>query len=775
MTSASMPLPNLDGNVVEGVFSIVRITYLNEENGYAVVQLVPADHPESAEITAVGLFGEPRVGACLRVRGTWKQDRKYGWQVRVDAATPETPRSLPAIERYLAGASIKGLGPYYAHKLVSHFREQTFEELQRGGQRLEEVSGIGPVRAALIRESWAEHRGIHDLMVNLQGVAGLSPNQANRIYHRFGQEAWETISRDPYVLAEEVRGFGFITCDRIGRALGIAHDAPERIRAGILHLLKEALVAGHLWTSTQDVAEGGAELLGVSSDAVRREIGHLIARGTLVAEELSDAEGRRKALYLPRIVQAEQRIAERLAFLLTCSVHPKRAKRTETGQLASPAVPQLCLERSQALALLRRQGQQSLTEEQCDAIVALLGGARVTILTGGPGTGKTTTLRSLIACLEALQVPYALCATTGRAAKQLAAMTDRPAATVHRHLGLGSTREVEVVHETVLIIDEASMIDLWLFDDLLARLSERTHLFLVGDVDQLPPVGPGAVLQDLIAAAEQSRLHGLHVTRLGRIFRQEAGEESYIVTNCHRVRAGQRPIRVVPPTSDYFEIFRETPTEARELAVELVAERLPRYLQVPPDEVQVLAPMHNGEAGIRALNEALQVALNPPTTTKAELVIAGGAQGAHAQRVFRVGDKVRQTRNDYQKGVFNGDLGTIVRVFPEERGLVVRFDEQQVGYTADELEDLVHAWAMTVHAAQGSQWPAVVVIMLKSHYVMLERNILYTALSRAQRLAVLITQDAAVRVAVAQDRSTRRRTGLVARLMAQTIQPDGGM
>ena len=449
------------------------------------------------------------------------------------------------------------------------------------------------------------------------------------------------------------------------------------------------------------------------------------------------------------MTHTEQRIADRLAYLLR-----------------TPPRSALHLTRANAERMVAQRGHSDLTEEQRGAVSALLGGTRLVVLTGGPGTGKTTTVRSLIACLEAVQVSYALCATTGRASKQLAASTDHPSATVHRHLGIGFGRgEIEPLRESVLIIDESSMIDLWLMDQILSATTECTHLFLVGDVDQLPSVGPGAVLQDLIAAAEEAHLPGIQVTRLTRIFRQEAGDRSMIVVNCHRVRAGRRPIKDVPKTSDYFEMVRSTPQEARDLAVELASTRLPGYLNVRPYEVQVLAPMHAGVAGIRALNLALQEALNPPDPRRTEITLAGVGRSAEASRALREGDKVRQTRNDYKKGVFNGDLGIITRINAEERTLTVRFDEHSVVYTYEELDELVHAWAMTVHSAQGSQWPAIVIIMLTNHYVMLERNILYTALSRAQRLAVLITQEQAVRIAVAQDRSTRRRTGLVGRLV----------
>ncbi len=735
-----------EGQAIEGVFSIQRVTFSNEETGYAVVHLVPADRDATAGFTAVGPLGRPRVGECYRIRGTWKRDPRHGLQVAVESSTPETPTSIPAIERYLAGATIKGLGPHYAHALVEHFGEETYNVLQQGGERLQEVPGIGPVRAGTIRASWAEHEGRHQLMIQLEGIARLTPRQAQALFRQYGAEAWQVLTANPYRLAEEVRGFGFRTCDKIARNLGLASDAPERLRAGLVYLLGQHLEVGHLWTAIDAAVRGAAELLEVPAAAVGPQAEALAAEGRLVREAVETDAGAVDALLLPPVRHTEESIAQQLAYLLT----------------RSPAEG-LDLSQDEAAALVARVGHPNLSDEQSRAVATLLSGARVGILTGGPGTGKTTTLRSLIACLEAQGVSYALCATTGRASKQLATSTGRPAATVHRYLRIGIGAAVERLRETVLVVDESSMIDLWLMHEILARLDERNHLLLVGDVDQLPSVGPGAILQDLIAIGEGAGgVTGLAVTRLTRIFRQEAGEESMVVLNCHRVRRGERPIRDVPRTSDYFEMHRDTPEQARDLAVQLSAERLPVYLGVPPTEVQVLTPVHSGEAGTAALNSALQARLNPPSPNKAEYALGAGPGGQ--PRTFRVGDKVRQTRNNYEKQVLNGDLGIIQAIDRSAQTIDVRYDDRAATYALDELDELVHAWAMTVHSAQGSQWPAVVVLLLSSHYVMLERNILYTALSRAERMAVLITQEKAVRMAVSQDRSTRRRTALAARL-----------
>ncbi|MHB1296159.1 MAG: SF1B family DNA helicase RecD2 [Anaerolineae bacterium] len=755
MPDLPLPQSSLEGKTIAGTYSVKRVTFANPENGYAVVYLVPADKDVQTGFVAVGAFGEPRTGDCYRIEGIWRRDIRHGMQVQVSSVTPEMPRDISAIERYLSGANIKGLGPHTARALVEHFGPDTFDMLQQGGARLEEVPGIGPVRAQTIREGWAEHQGIHDLMVNLQGVAGLSAGQAQRIYRQYGRESWLVVSREPYRLAEEVRGFGFKTCDRIAASLGIPHDAPARIQAGVLHLLNEALADGHLWSASDALLPAAADLLQVPAEAVPPQIEVLVSQERALCAQVPLDGAMADALYLPRVYRTERRVSERLAYIL--------ARRAESDPFLSP---------EEAALLTAKHSQGKLTDEQRGSVASLLTGLRLGILTGGPGTGKTTTVLSLISCLEALDISYALCATTGRAAKQLASSTHRPAATVHRHLGIGLHQgEVACIAERVLIVDESSMIDLWLLDQIVARLTEDTRLLLVGDVDQLPSVGPGAVLQDLIAAVESGHLTGAHVTRLTQIFRQEAGDKSLIVLNCHRVRQGLRPITENNPQADYYEMLRDTPAEARELAVSLVTSRLPRFLEVPPAEVQVLAPMHGGEAGIRALNQVLQEHLNPPAPDKAQLEQEGVGASAAYGRVLRVGDKVRQTRNDYQKGVLNGDLGVITQVDLEGRALTAAFDDRTVRYTFEELDNLVHAWAMTVHSAQGSQWPAVVILMLTNHYVMLERNILYTALSRAQRMAVLITQEQAVRVAVAQDRSTRRRTNMAALLIDLVTHP----
>jgi len=735
--------------LVDGVFSIERITYANPETGWAVVHMVPADKPASAGLVAVGDFEAPEEGACYHIRGHWTVDPKHGSQVRVESAVPEMPHTLPAIERYLGGATIKGLGPHYAKALVDHFGAATLEELQAGGKRLEEVPGIGPKRAQAIRESWAEHQGTHQLMVNLQGIAQLTPRQAQRIYRQYGSDAWDVVRQNPYRLAEDLRGYGFRTCDRIARQLGLALDAPARIRAAIIHVVKHALGEGHLWTDPDTLDAATHELLGLPRSVLAPERETLVAEGRLANGSL-DENGEPK-LYLPHILEAESRAAHRLATLLR--------------------TPVLGLSSERAELLVQHESESSLTDEQAQAVKRVLEGTRLLILTGGPGSGKTTTVRSLIRCLETIGRSYALCATTGRASKQLALSARRNASTLHRHLSIGTrSSQLAKASEEVLIVDESSMIDNWLLDQMLARIGGHTQLLLVGDVDQLPPVGPGAVLQDLIEATDAG-LPGADVVRLTKLFRQTAGAESLVAANCRRVRQGIRPVRPEGHQSDYYEMPAHTAESARALAVSLASRRLPKYLGVPPDEVQVLAPMHGGDAGVQAINRALQEVLNPPARAKAELPLPQRRASASGPAVLRVGDKVRQTRNNYRKEVLNGDIGRVVSMDVASRSVTVAFEGRRVAYAWEEVDELVHAWAMTVHSAQGSQWPAVVVLMLTSHFVMLERNILYTALSRAERLAVLISQEKAIRIAVARDRSLRRRTALATRL-CQAVDSD---
>ncbi|MGI6367870.1 MAG: ATP-dependent RecD-like DNA helicase [Anaerolineae bacterium] len=740
---------------VQGRFVVVRVTFENPENGYAVVQMLPedADRDATATVTAEGVFGGLSTGACYRIEGAWRVDRRFGPQIHVTSALLETPTTPAAIERYLAGATISGLGPHYAHLIVEHFGDAVLSVLDAGGPGLEEVRGIGPVRAARIRASWAENRAINRLMVQLQGVAGLTPRQAHRIYHELGDQAWELVSSNPYLLAERVKGMGFASCDRIASALGISGSAPPRLQAALLHVLERALNDGHLWTAPQPLIAAAAELAGATANEMEDQLGTLVEQHRIVSRKVSEAET--EGIYLQRVAASEERLARRLA-----------------QWLATSPISALHLLPAAAQALTRAMGP-NLTEEQYGAIEALLMGARLVVLTGGPGTGKTTALRTLILCLEQLHISYALCASTGRAAKQLSSATGRAAATVHRYLGLGTASERplgEELEHSVLVIDEASMIDLWLMDEIAGRLGQATHLFLVGDIDQLPPVGPGAVLHDLIALDASHPGPALKVVRLEKVFRQEAGEVSLIAANCQRVRQGQRPLPPTRPEADYFEMPRETAQEALELAVDLVCDRLPRYLGVPPEEIQVLVPMHGGDAGVQALNAALQTRLNP-RRGRPEVLL--GMRAGNLPVMLREGDRVRQTRNDYSKGVFNGDLGIVQRVDVDERTVQVRFDDAIATYAPFELDDLVHCWAMTVHAAQGSQWPAVVSILLTSHYVMLERNILYTALSRAQRLAVLITQEAALQRALRHTTLNTRRTDLTARLSAGLAENPG--
>ncbi len=739
--------PQIIGHMTDkspnGQFEIERVVYENEENGWAVLRMVPLDSPAALPVTAVGNVPNPVAGACYDIEGEWQKSKEHGYQVQIKSAKPFVPATVQGIERYLASGAIPGVGKHYAHLLAENYGSDTLAILDAGAPNMEDISGIGKKRAALIRQAWLENRHTHSIMERLQGEAGLSARQAQTLYKELGDQAWEKVRSNPYRLQDILAGVGFKTCDKIARNMGLGLNDPARIRAGLLYVLEEALHKGDLWLPEEAIKAQATDLLQLSTEEIETTFTGMVAQEDLILEV---QEGQ-SAVYLARVYYTETRIADDLAQLLA-SPRPLRA-----------------MSRTKAEELVDRLQEFPLTEAQHNGIVEILCGAPLHVITGGPGTGKTTVMRTLIRCLEDQAIEYALCATTGRASKQLESATQRPAATVHRHLKLGTPGEPEPLYEDILIIDESSMIDLWLMAEISQRLRIGQQLVLVGDIDQLPSVGPGTVLQDIIQAG--ASCPGISVTRLDTIFRQEKGSESLIVTNCHRIRQGELPIKG-DSEADYFEMSRDSAEQARDLAIELVTRRLPAYLDIDPLQIQLLAPMHRGTAGIAALNTELQQKLNPPAPRKPEVILTHGGEGP--ARVFRLGDKVRQTRNNYQKQVLNGDIGLIDSVSTANRQITVRFDNQLVPYEADELLELVHSWAMTVHAAQGSQWPAVVILMISEHYVMLERNILYTALSRAERLAVLVSDARAVGIAVKRQHALDRHSGLAQRIVQATAQ-----
>jgi exodeoxyribonuclease V alpha subunit len=638
---------------------------------------------------------------------------------------------------------------------VRKFGPDTMRIIDEEPERLHEVLGIGRKRVAQLKAAWHEQRQIREVMVFLQSN-GVSPALAVRIYKQYGDGAAAVVANDPYRLAREVYGIGFITADKIARNQGIAPDAPERVAAGVAYTLGKKADDGHVYVPQAELMQASAELLGVPAELVTAAVETLRREEQVHVEPLARpasgepgptlAEPRDSAVYLVPFYYGEVGVAGRLRRLMN-------AREDRLYNFNSFDWPQ-------AFAVLQRDTRLALTARQQEAVRTALT-ERVTVLTGGPGTGKTTTMLTLIRLLQATGHRFALAAPTGRAAKRLSEATGHEAKTIHRLLevapgGAGgfsfARNENDPLAVDALIVDEASMLDLLLTNNLLKAVSPGTHLLLIGDVDQLPPVGAGNVLRDIIDSGAAA------VVRLDVVFRQAAG--SYIIENAHRINRGQMPEWNPQRSQDFFLFQTDDPERAGELIGELVAERIPRRFAIPPGEIQVLSPMHRGAVGVGALNDRLQATLNPPASNKPERRIGG--------RIFRLGDRVMQVRNDYDKNIYNGDMGAIVSLDPVEQVLAVRIDDRVVPYDFLELDEVVHAYAVSVHKSQGSEFAAVVLPLMTQHYMMLQRNLLYTGVTRARRLVVLVGQPRAVAIAVNNNRIADRYSGLSDRLSTPT-------
>ncbi len=742
---------------------IERITYHNEENGYTVAQLTPEG--ASYTVTVVGNMLGINVGESVAITGVWAAHPQYGRQFKAEAVRTVLPATIAGLEKYLGSGLIKGVGPVTAKRIVRKFGLDTLRVIEEEPARLREVLGVGRVRADLIARAWAEQQKIKEVMLFLQSH-NVSTGLAVRIYKQYGDDAVQIVQTDPYRLAREVYGIGFITADKIARELGISHDAPERVAAGISYVLGQAADEGNVYLPAADLTSRSAELLGVTPTQAQAGIQALKEAEEVWVEEATATAAPRLAeerpVYLIPFYRGEIGVTNRLHRLVDAREDRLAAFRAYNW----PA----------AFAVLQTQNRMPLTPKQMAAVQAALT-YRLTVLTGGPGTGKTTTVRSILRLAEAAGARVQLASPTGRAAKRLAEATDRPAKTIHRLLefkpaeGMTFQRNEENPLEAdLIIVDEASMLDLLLTNHLLKAIPPGAHLLLVGDIDQLPSVGAGSVLEDVIAAVEaeaeteakvetssisaSSLASACAVVRLDTIFRQPEG--SYIITNAHRINRGEIPILDNKTARDFFLFKEEDPAAAADLVVELAQERIPRKFGLRPEQIQVLSPMHRGEVGVAALNARLQAALNPPAASKVERVVGG--------RTFRAGDRVMQIRNNYDKDVFNGDMGQVTRMDLENQIVDVRMDDRNISYDFLELDELVHAYAVSVHKAQGSEFPAVVIPLLPTHYMMLQRNLLYTAVTRAQQLVVLVGSPRAIGIAVKNDRAKERHSGLAERL-----------
>jgi exodeoxyribonuclease V alpha subunit len=701
-----------------------RITYENEETGFRVVRLGRV--AGRGTIVAVGRFPAVGPGTRVRVTGDIVNDARHGEQLRVETLVPVAPDTLAGLEKYLGTGLIPGVGPGFAKRIVEAFGMDTLKVLDEQPERLTSVPGLGERRADEIRKKWTSQHAISSIMLLLQSH-GASPALAARIYERYGERAAQIVQLHPYRLALDVRGVGFKTADRLARSLGIAGDHPERAQAGTLHVVDALADQGHAAAPREAVVARAAELLQIDEAHVEAAIDALWAGNRIVVED---------GLVFPaRLHAAELAVAEDVRRLLD-----------------APARPLPGLEA--ALSAFEARAQVTLAPEQRRAVDAAAR-QKLVVVTGGPGVGKTTIVRAILSVLENAKLSVKLAAPTGRAAKRLGEATNRRATTLHRLLEYDPrlrrfTKNAEQpVDADALVIDEASMIDVELAAALLDAVPSAARLVLVGDSDQLPSVGPGAVLRDLIDSGV------VPTERLSRIFRQ--AEESRIVVNAHAILRNEMPESAASSedaNADFFIVQRTDAEQAARTVVELVTQRIPRRFGMNArDDVQVLTPMHRGPAGTQALNAALQAALNP-----------GGRAFSRRGTEYRVGDKVMQTKNDYEREVYNGDIGVVAEVNPAEESVTVRFDERDVEYEDAALDMLTLAYAISIHKSQGSEYPAVVVPLLTTHFVMLSRNLVYTAVTRAKRLCVLVADPRALRVALGEAKREERATRLAERL-----------
>ncbi|MFE6845093.1 ATP-dependent RecD-like DNA helicase [Streptomyces sp. NPDC057686] len=728
--------------VVEGVLE--RITYANEESGYTVAR-VDTGRGSGDLLTVVGSLLGAQPGESLRMEGRWGSHPQYGKQFTVENYRTVLPATIQGIRRYLGSGLIKGIGPKIADRIVEHFGTDTLDVIEAEPKRLIEVPGLGPKRTRLIGAAWEEQKAIKEVMVFLQGV-GVSTSIAVRIYKKYADASISVVKNQPYRLAADVWGIGFLTADRIAQAVGIPHDSPERVKAGLQYALSQSTDQGHCFLPEERLIADGVKLLQVDTGLVIECLAELAADPEgVVRESVPDPQGGPDpltAVYLVPFHRAELSLVGQVRRLLGAE-HDRMPGFRDVDW-------------DKALHWLAGRTGAELAPEQRDAVRLALT-RKVAVLTGGPGCGKSFTVRSIVELARAKKAKVVLAAPTGRAAKRLSELTGAEASTVHRLLELKPGGDAAYDRERPLdadlvVVDEASMLDLLLANKLVKAVAPGAHLLLVGDVDQLPSVGAGEVLRDLLAEGGP-----VPAVRLTRIFRQ--AQQSGVVTNAHRINTGLPPLTDGLP--DFFLFPEEDTEEAGRLAVDVAARRIPaRFGLDPRRDIQVLAPMHRGPAGAGNLNGLLQQAITPARPNLPEKRFGG--------RVFRVGDKVTQIRNNYEKGangVFNGTVGVVTALDVDEQRLTVRTEEdEEVGYEFAELDELAHAYAVTIHRSQGSEYPAVVIPVTTGAWMMLQRNLLYTAVTRAKKLVVLVGSRKALGQAVRTVSAGRRYTAVAPRL-----------
>jgi exodeoxyribonuclease V alpha subunit len=713
--------PQMETSTQEVLAGLVeRVTYHNAENGFCVLRAKARGHYDM--VTVVGHAAAIAAGEWITASGEWVNDRTHGQQFKARFLRTSPPNSADGIEKYLASGMIRGVGPVYAKKLVSAFGDKVFDIIEASPHRLREVEGIGPVRAASILAAWAEQKAVREIMVFLHSH-GVGTARAVRIFKTYGADAVQVMTENPYRLARDIRGIGFKTADAIAMKIGIEKTAMVRVRAGISYALAEAMDEGHCGLPVAELVPLAERLLEVAQDLIRTAIDLELQDGAVIADRIAETDG----IFLSGLHGAERAVAERLL------------------SLANGALPWPWINPDKALPWVEQRTGLTFADSQ-QAAVRLALSAKVMVITGGPGVGKTTIVNSILRILAAKGMRLLLCAPTGRAAKRMSEATGREARTIHRLLEVdpktgGFRRGPDCPLDCdLLVIDETSMVDVLLMHALLRAVPDRAALLVVGDVDQLPSVGAGQVLADLIGSG------AVPVVRLTEVFRQAA--KSRIIVSAHRINEGQMPDLGRPDEeSDFYYVPADDPEHAVTRIIDLVKARIPqRFGFDPVRDIQVLCPMNRGGVGARSLNIELQAALNP----------AGERQVQRFGWTFAPGDKVMQIENDYDKEVYNGDIGYIEQLDLEAGEITVKFDGRSIVYGFGELDMLVPAYAATIHKSQGSEYPAVVIPLLTQHYPMLQRNLLYTGVTRGKRLVVLIGQKKAIAIAVRNVAGRRR-------------------
>lgn len=758
---------------IEG--SVESIVFRNEDNHYTVARFRPNDSGRLLRddlTTIVGALPGVQVGELLSVEGEWEIDPRYGRQLHISSFVQRLPASPEGIVRYLSSGLIKGIGPKKAQKIVDHFGEQTLAILEQQPELLSEVKGISTKDREQIISAWTAQEEIKELHLFLQSHE-VSLNLATRIYKQYGEESIRVVRENPYQLADEVYGVGFRTADEIAVKLGLPLDSQPRLAAGLKYALAQAANDdGHCFLPARDLLERSCEMLKTAPDLLAPALDALrhdrdvFIEPPFAPDPVLHAQASPEAVLAPAETDPEEEAARQHIYFAPFWHAEQGSARLLRALLRSPGqLPPVSQEKwEEVFTFLAEKRNILLTGKQREA-VQMAYARKVSILTGGPGTGKSTSLRALLMVLRNRRARVALAAPTGRAAKRLTEATGAatlPAKTLHRllefvpHDNSYLRNENNPLPYDFVIVDEVSMIDILLFYHLLKALPPTAHLLLVGDADQLPSVGPGNVLRDLL------RSETVPCVRLTDLFRQAAA--SQIIVNAHRINTGQMPPLKPVPQSDFYFLAEEDPFRAQQRVVDYVQHRIPRHYGLNPlSEIQVLSPMYKGAVGVSLLNEELQARLNPNTAGLLEW----------SGHTFRAGDKVMQTRNDYDKGVFNGDIGWIRRIDKENSTLKVEFQEETgpllVEYEFHELDELVLAYAVTIHKSQGSEYPAIVVPLVQQHYMLLQRNLLYTAITRARRLCVIIGQPRALEVAVKNDRVALRNTALAERLRAMRV------